>query len=86
MWPGLARPRARSAATTVARILRRHQVPCLRECDPITGEVIRASKVTAVRYERARPGELVHRDVKKLGRIHDGGGWRATGREHGQAA
>jgi transposase InsO family protein len=69
---------------TVARILRRHQVPYLRECDPMTGEVIRASKTTAVRYERARPGELVHMDVKKLGRIHDGGGWKANGREHGQ--
>jgi transposase InsO family protein len=71
---------------TVARILRRHRVPYLRECDPITGEVIRASKVTAVRYERARPGELVHMDVKKLGRIHQGGGWKANGREHGQTA
>ena len=71
---------------TVSRILRRHQVPYLRECDPITGTVIRASKVTAVRYERARPGELVHMDVKKLGRIHDGGGWKAKGREHGQTA
>lgn len=72
-------------ARTVARILRRHQVPYLRECDPMTGEVIRASKETAVRYERARPGELVHMDVKKLGRIHDGGGWRA-GPEHRQTA
>ena len=50
-----------------------------RECDPMTGELIRASKVTAVRYERDRPGELVHMDVKKLGRIPDGGGWRARG-------
>jgi transposase InsO family protein len=33
-----------------------------------------------VRYERDRPGELVHVDVKKLGRIPDGGGWRAHGR------
>ena len=49
----------------------------------MTGEVIRASKVTAVRYERARPGELVHMDVKKLGRIPDGGGWRAHGRGRG---
>jgi len=46
----------------------------------MTGIVIRASKVTAVRYERARPGELVHMDVKKLGRIPEGGGWRAYGR------
>jgi transposase InsO family protein len=66
---------------TVSRILRRHQVPYLYQCDPITGEVIRASKVTAVRYERSRPGELVHVDVKKLGRIPNGGGWAALGRE-----
>ena len=32
------------------------------------------------RYERARPGELVHVDVKKLGRIHGGPGKRVTGR------
>ena len=55
--------------------------PILRDCDPMTGAVIRASKTTAVRYERDRPGELVHMDVKKLGRIPDGGGWRALGRE-----
>lgn len=67
-------------ARTVSRILRRHHRPYLRECDPMTGEVIRASKTTAVRYERGRPGELVHMDVKKLGRIPDGGGWRALGR------
>ena len=47
--------------------------------DPLTGEVIRSSKTTAVRYERDRPGELVHMDVKKIGRIPDGGGWRAHG-------
>jgi transposase InsO family protein len=68
-------------ARTVSRILRRHQVPHLAVCDPMTGEVIRASKATAVRYERARPGELVHMDVKKIGRIPDGGGWRAHGRQ-----
>ena len=67
-------------ARTVNRILRRHQVAYLRDCDPLTGDVIRASKTTAVRYERSRPGELVHMDVKKLGRIPDGGGWRAHGR------
>jgi transposase InsO family protein len=67
-------------ARTVSRILRRHQVPYLAECDPLTGEVIRASKTTATRYERDEPGELVHMDVKKIGRIPDGGGWRAHGR------
>ena len=71
------------APRTVTRILRRHHVPRLCECDPLTGEVIRASKSTAVRYERARPGELVHMDVKKVGRIPDGGGWRAHGRARG---
>jgi transposase InsO family protein len=71
-------------ARTVSRVLRRHQLPYLRECDPLTGQVIRASKTTAVRYERERPGELVHMDVKKVGRIHDGGGWKAHGRQHVQ--
>jgi transposase InsO family protein len=33
-----------------------------------------------VRYQRERPGELVHVDVKKLAAIPDGGGWRARGR------
>jgi len=74
------------APRTVSAILRRHDVPRLCECDPLTGEVIRSSKATAVRYERERPGELVHMDVKKLGRIPDGGGWRATGREAGSIA
>lgn len=67
-------------ARTVSRILRRHDIPRLCQCDPLTGELIRASKTTAVRYERERPGELVHMDVKKIGRIPDGGGWRAHGR------
>lgn len=68
------------APRTVSRILRRHQVPYLRELDPLTGAIIRASKTTTIRYERDRPGELVHMDVKKIGRIPDGGGWRAHGR------
>ncbi len=42
--------------------------------------MFRSSKQTAVRYERERPGELVHLDVKKIGRIPDGGGRRAHGR------
>ena len=65
---------------TVGAILHRHRVPRLSECDLLTGAVIRASRSTGVRYERDRPGELVHMDVKKLGRIPDGGGWRAHGR------
>jgi transposase InsO family protein len=76
-WIG---PELGVAARTVSAILRRHGVPYLRECDPLTGEVIRASKTTAVRYERAYPGALGHMDVKKVGRIPPGGGWRAHGR------
>jgi transposase InsO family protein len=70
-------------ARTVSAILRRYRVPYLRECDPLTGEVIRASKTTAVRYEHDHPGSLVHMDVKKIGRIPDGGGWRAGVVPHG---
>jgi len=72
-------------ARTVSRILRRHDVARLCECDPMTGQRIRASKTTAVRYERARPGELIHVDVKKIGRIPPGGGWRAHGRQMGSS-
>ena len=68
-------------ARTVSRVLARHGLPRLASLDPITGQVIRASKVTAIRYVGERPGELVHMDVKKLGRIPDGGGWKAHGRE-----
>ncbi len=67
-------------ARTVSRVLARHHLPHLAELDPMTGERLRASKTTTVRYERDRPGELVHMDVKKLGRIPDGGGWRRTRR------
>jgi transposase InsO family protein len=70
-------------ARTVSRVLLRRGQPRLCALDPITGEVIRSSKQTAIRYEKSRPGELVHMDVKKLGRIPDGGGWRAHGRGAG---
>jgi transposase InsO family protein len=67
-------------ARTVSRILARHGVPALAACDPVTGLPIRASRATAHRYERPAAGDLVHLDVKKLGRIPDGGGWRVHGR------
>ncbi len=67
-------------ASTVGRVLARHRVPLLRECDPLTGELIRASRSSAHRYEHPYPGSLVHIDVKKLGRIPDGGGWKVHGR------
>lgn len=67
-------------ASTVGRVLARHRMPLLRELDALTGEPVRRGPMSGVRYERERPGELVHIDVKKLGRIRDGGGWRALGR------
>jgi transposase InsO family protein len=44
------------------------------------GKLGRIGMEPAVRYERSRPGELLHIDVKKLGRIHDGAGHRVTGK------
>jgi transposase InsO family protein len=43
------------------------------------GRLGRLGLEPAVRYERSRPGELVHLDVKKLGRIVGGAGWRVRG-------
>ncbi|WP_328885761.1 DDE-type integrase/transposase/recombinase [Streptomyces sp. NBC_00316] len=75
---GPLRPAARAgvAASTAHRILRRHGLPVLAVLDGATGEPIR-------RYERARPGELIHIDVKKLGRIPNGGGHTVLGRAAG---
>ncbi|TVZ74676.1 IS481 family transposase, partial [Streptomyces sp. BK340] len=64
-------------ASTVHRILTRHGLNRLAWMDRPTGSVIR-------RYERERPGELIHVDVKKLGRIPDGGGHKVHGREVGR--
>ena len=55
-------------------------MPRLTDVDRVTGEVRRRGPVTPVRYERGRPGELIHVDVKKVARIPDGGGHRALGR------
>ena len=60
-------------ASTVHRVLCRHGLNRLAWMDRPTGRVIR-------RIHTDRPGELVHVDVKKLGRIPPGGGWRAHGR------
>jgi transposase len=47
------------------------------------GRLGRLGLEPAIRYERTRPGELVHVDVKKLGRIVGGAGWRVrTGPQH----
>jgi transposase InsO family protein len=63
-------------ASTVHRILARHGLNRLAWLDRPTGEPIR-------RYERTRPGELVHVDIKKLGNIPVGGGWPTVGRTTG---
>ena len=59
--------------STVHRVLTRHGLNRLSWMDRPTGTVIR-------RYEMSRPGELIHVDIKKLGRIRSGGGWRIHGR------
>jgi len=62
--------------STVHAVLVRYGCPRLAHLDRATGRPVR-------RYERDRPGELIHVDVKKLGNIPDGGGHRAAGRAQG---
>ena len=64
------------SASTVHAVLVRCRLNRLTYIDRKTGEPIR-------RYEREHPGELIHVDVKKLGRITDGGGWRYVGKKRG---
>jgi hypothetical protein len=59
--------------STVHRVLARYGLARLRWLDRGTGRVIR-------RYEHSAPGELVHVDIKKLGRIPDSGGHKIIGR------
>lgn len=66
-------------ARTISRVLQRHGAAPLAWLDPITGTVIRATRASSLRYERHAPGDLIHVDVKKLGRIPPGGGWRGRG-------
>ena len=58
----------------------RRGLPRLDDVDRVTGELRSRGPVTRVRYERERPGELLHVDVKKVPRIPEGGGHRALGR------
>ena len=58
--------------STVSVVLKRNGV----------GKLGRIGLEQPVRYERSRPGELVHIDIKKLGRIKGGAGWRITGPKH----
>jgi transposase InsO family protein len=62
------------ARSTVYAILRRAALSRLDRLEP---------RPPVVRYERERPGELVHLDTKMLGRIDEGGGHRVHGRRQG---
>ena len=63
-------------SSTVHAVLVRCRLNRLSHVDVKTGEPAR-------RYEHERPGAMIHVDVKKLGNIPDGGGWRFVGREQG---
>jgi transposase InsO family protein len=65
------------AASTTHKILARAGVPRLAHLDRGTRQPIR-------RYEHPHPGDLIHVDIKKLGNIPDGGGWRTHGRQRGK--
>ncbi|GAA1318330.1 hypothetical protein GCM10009610_44190 [Pseudonocardia xinjiangensis] len=75
LGPARIAPLVGLPASTVPAVLTRHNLSRLAWLDRPTGTLIR-------RYGRARPGELVHVDVKKLGRLRDGGGWRVHGRDN----
>ena len=65
---------AELARSTVYAFLCRHGLNRLDRLEP---------RPPVVRYERERPGELVHLDTKQLGRIGEGGGHRVHGRADG---
>ncbi len=65
------------AASTVHAVLVRCRLNRLSHIDRATGEPVR-------RYEHHAPGDLLHVDVKKLGNVPDGGGWRYLGRVQGK--
>jgi transposase InsO family protein len=68
------------AASTIGAVLARAGMPRLADVDRVTGELLRGRRHSDRRYEREHPGDLLHVDVKKLGRVPTGGGWRAHGR------
>ena len=70
-------PRLGIAPSTVHRILSSCHLNRLTQVDRATGEPVR-------RYEHDHPGAMLHVDVKKLGNIPDGGGWRYVGRRQGE--
>ena len=65
------------APSTVHRNLVDARLSRLSHVDRSTGEPVRS-------YEHDHPGAMIHVDVKKLGNIPDGGGWRYVGRRQGE--
>jgi transposase InsO family protein len=75
LGPHRLAPVVGSPRSTITDVLRRHGLSRLRDRDRPSG--------IPIRYVRERPGELLHIDVKKLGRIPDGGGHRFRSRGNG---
>ena len=75
LGPHRLAPVVGSPRSTIGDVLRRHGLSRLRDRDRPSG--------VPIRYVRERPGELLHIDVKKLGRIPDGGGHHFRGRGNG---
>ena len=65
--------------STTHKVLQRYGCPRLKWTDPATGVRVKTSRADRHSYEHATPGDLVHVDVKKLGCIPDGGGWKFRG-------
>lgn len=68
------------STSTIQRHLRAHNLHRRRFLD-LDGEPLRVPKKIVARY----PGHMIHMDVKKAGKIPDGGGWRIHGRDSDQA-
>ena len=68
--------------STVHKVLTRYRCPRLKWTDPATG--VRVKTLDKHSYVHDAPGDLVHVDIKKLGRIPAGGGWRFRGQKIGK--
>ena len=72
--PHLMAGRLGMPRSTIYAVLKRRGLSRLRNLDRTTG--------IPIRYVKDCPGELVHVDIKKLGRVPEGGGWRSIGVEN----
>jgi transposase InsO family protein len=71
--------------STVHKVLQRYRCPRLKWTDPATGTRVKWARAKVHHYVHAAPGDLVHVDINKLGKIPEGGGWRVHGRDSAQA-